>query len=217
MVPACGHVLHQVTPWRKLARGWPALVLGLACVGARPRVRDDIEQRHYPRPDPIVTYVDYEAEARSTVDPKRLPYPKNGFIPKGYTVKEKRLLWRWLPGLLIVGVLPLGGVALARTTSMDSAWIPVAGPFMAMGEYKPMKVPESPFFGLEHLAPVFADGFVYTMLGIGGGLQAAGWGLLGYSLLTPDRRYLVREDLAKSYFVPAPVPGGFGLNWVGTF
>lgn len=187
-------------------------------VAARRVNQDDIEQTRVRPAEPVVTYVDYEAEAQQGGAPARLPYPENGVIPEGYVLKEKRRLVRWLPGLVAVVALPMAGAGVAWATTMDSAWIPVAGPFMAMGEYVPMeRSPGSSISGFDALVPVFAQLGTYTLLGIDGVVQIAGWGLLGYSLLNPDRRYLVREDLARSYFVPTPVNGGWAMSWVGTF
>lgn len=182
--------------------------------------QEDVEQGNRPPPEAIVQYVDYE----DTSPPDKLPYPRSGVIPPGYVAVERRSLVQWLPGAIAVVALPLAGVGIAQTTRLDSAWIPVAGPWLALGELPPRDPTPSANGGLvpdtAPLGRVFTRVLVIAGLGLDGVVQAAGWGWLAYGciLTPPKRRYLEREGLASSQVVPSPLPaGGWGLQWVGTF
>lgn len=216
--PTCllGVVLRRLKLWVRLV----PFVAGSMALSPHAAARgdaDDIEQTKARPVDPMVSYVDYESEAKSGLGSTQMAYPDNGVIPDGYVVKERRRLVSWLPGALAVVVLPLAGVGVAASTTMDSTWIPVAGPFMALGEYKHWESSDNSVLGLGHLGAVFVDIGTYALLVLDGAAQVTGWGLLGYSWANPDGRYLVREDVARSYVLPTLLRGGVGLNWVGTF
>lgn len=182
--------------------------------------QEDVDQGNRPPPEAVVQYVDYE-EPSST---DKLPYPRNGVIPPGYIAVERRSLIQWLPGAIAVVALPLAGVGIAQTTRLDSAWIPVAGPWLAISELPPRDTRSSGSGGLvpdsAPLGRVVARGLVIAALSFDGVVQAAGWGWLAYGciLTPPERRYLQREGLASSRVVPSPLPdGGWGLQWMGNF
>lgn len=178
-------------------RGCLGLVVLLVSASAEAR-RDDVEQLRQPPPDPIVTYVDYE-EAR----PEKLPYPRNGHIPPGYVVESSGKTLSWVLGTVLVVTLPLSGVGVAKKTEMKAAWIPLAGPWIALGQFD-----SSLHRGAEPLTLVW-------LLASSGLAQGVGWGMLAHAAFSPTRRYLVREDVAV---VPRALPGGgWSLEWSGSF
>ena len=161
-----------------------------------------MEQLHQPTPDPVVTYVDYEAER-----PDRLPYPRDGEIPPGYVVRSSGKALYWAIGGVLAVTLPLAGVGISARSEMTAAWIPIAGPFIAVGQFEPNRHRdvESPFGAAGTIGLLLASGVA----------QAGAWGLMVHAASSPSRRYLVREDLA---LVPKRLPGGgWGLEWTGTF
>lgn len=163
---------------------------------------DDVEQTRQRPPDPIVTYVDYEEE-----HPERLPYPSNGYIPPGYVVKSKGKVLFWAVGSALVLTLPLLTLGPTANTEMTRAWIPLVGPWMAIGQFDAERYrnPQNPLGPLGVVVVLAADGV----------MQGVGWGFLAYAALSTKGRYLIREDMAV---VPAALPGGgWSLNWSGTF
>lgn len=144
-------------------------------------------------------------DAPTASSPRTLPWEEGDAVPPGY-----RLVGQIRTGLVVAGAATLGGVwllnALVASIGIDIGqgqavplYIPVVGPFIAMGTFKSLQAVDAFFLALDGLVQAGAA----TMLIVG--------------LAVPTYQ-LVRMRYA-SLAVPMPMsfgPGSMGLVFSGT-
>jgi hypothetical protein len=154
----------------------------------------------YGQPPPAVYYRGLDGYGVEGTGPKTLDWSEGDQVPPGYHLDTQVRKGLVIGGSVTFGAVYMLSVTAAAFGGARQLLIPVAGPFVAIGESQA------------------TDGEAAALV-LNGALQVGGLAMLIAGLAAP-RKVLIRNDVDQGFVMPTPMSFGAssgGIGLVGTF